>query len=105
MNPPDPPLPTVYEAMLTPERLAELLADLEVHAGEVDVRVRAVQETHSDSGRPELSIVGALLDQATGTSVQIRYRFDGKLWCDSILHTAQGYRLVRMELVAPADPQ
>lgn len=88
----------IYDAMLTPERLDELLADLGAHAKDLDVRVRRGTGRHSVLGKSDIGELGTLLSESSCTSVQIRYQFQGQVWCDSILRTPEGLRLVRTEM-------
>ncbi len=93
----DPPLPPMSEAVLTDEQLAALFDDLRRL-----VRIDGIV-IRDGSGRAR-DVAGAeLLDEAhamlTGRmvrGVQIRYRYDGAAWCDTLMPVALGIRLVRI---------
>jgi len=91
-------LPTLYKADLSTDKLDELLTDIQANSSWMEVRLR---DASGGPGNVELIDIAELsvrLADSTRSSVQIRYGFEGKDWCDSILRTRDGFRLVRMEM-------
>jgi hypothetical protein len=93
----NPPLPRLQEALLDVGTLEQLARDLQSFAqvDEVLLKGGAVAMT---SGRP-VSLPEALeaLRQGRALGVQVRYRYDGTSWWDTLMRTPQGIRLVRIE--------
>lgn len=100
-------LPPIYGAVLTPARLADLLADIEEHATWTEVRLREGLAGSSTIGSIRLEELAAWLAGTAESSAQVRYDLEGRQWCDSILRTRGGFRLVRVELCGPegGDPK
>lgn len=90
--------PEVLEADWDPEQVAALLDDLQSGAIVKHIQVRI----KGDSGTQELSTT---LEQAkkyceTGhaKAIQIRYEYDGQLWCDTLLFNPDSVRVIRTTL-------
>jgi hypothetical protein len=92
-----PELAALHEALLDAATLDALCADLTVHADLLDVIVKP------GLGRAEPQPVGlapaiAALKSGTTRGVQLRYRWDGAEWRDTLLAMPGGVRLVRMRM-------
>lgn len=84
------------------DTLGRLLFDIE-HAAELtDVRVKAKPDRFAEPGRPSLSEAAALLESGAVSAIQVRYLAHGRAWCDTLLRTAGGFRVVRAE--EPTSP-
>lgn len=95
-DPAEPPLPTVFDAILDSELFDKLFVDFEalaelmgvvVKTGQTALAPEAVQMHWGDAKHAVLA----------GAAVQLRYRFDGKEWWDTLMPHVGGVRLVRME--------
>ena len=97
MDDESPPLPDLHQGELSGEDLARLFHDLEHHAEIVSVRGKPSALEHSTP--PPLSLAEGLhaLSNRTTTGLQIRYRWGGANWVDTILVTPVGWRVVRMQ--------
>jgi hypothetical protein len=95
--PENPPLPQLQNAVLDAETLEQLARDLTSFA-QVDEVLLKGGSTAMTSGR-SVSLAEALeaLRQGRVLGVQVRYRYDGTSWWDTLLRTPQGIRLVRIE--------
>lgn len=93
-----PPLPPLYEACLDATQVAALFADLEAEglAVQVVVRARAHRAVQGRGAAPTLAEARALLSGGSGAAVQLRYRYDGALWWDTLTPTPAGVRLIRV---------
>lgn len=93
-----PPLPPLYEASLDATQVAALFADLEAAglAVQVVVRARARRAVEGCRAAPTLAEARALLEGASGAAVQLRYRYEGALWWDTLTPTPAGVRLIRV---------
>ena len=89
-------LPDLQDSLLDEETLEALLTDIERHASEVVITARP---------RPGLAPTRRAttprecLDVLLGTppsAVQLRYRHGGRAWCDTLVPTPDGVRLVRI---------
>ena len=90
-----PPVPPMWQATLDSALLAQLFMDLsacaEVHSvqGKADPKRPASRDPLTlDDAQERLASGGAL-------AVQIRYRYDGHEWTDTIARTGEGFRLIR----------
>lgn len=98
-------LPDVQQAHLDVATLDALFSDIATFAHVYSVVVKhgagrvEEQGTTLEEGR-------AALASGTARGVQIRYRHDGVEWCDTLLNTPAGVRLVRVssdQVVASAN--
>lgn len=94
---PEVPLPPVQIAMLDPGTLARLFDDLGRDAELVSVQVRAPGSARGEAAPPSLEEARARLEAGTIQGLQLRYRLGPTLWCDTLLRTPAGVRLVRIE--------
>jgi hypothetical protein len=113
-DPADPParggeaieLPPLTDVLLDDAQLAELAFDLEHAAELLDVALRPLGARRAASAaRPSLSAALAALAARTA-SVQLRYRYRGEEWWDTLLPGGAGVRLVRIRAPSgtPPDP-
>lgn len=92
----DPPLPDLQKADLHPDTLRELFRDVAEHTELVSVTLKGVAEQYTDERPVDLGRAEALLGAGEVRGVQIRYRFDGAQWWDTLMRTPKGVRLVRI---------
>lgn len=90
-----PPVPLMVEGHIDPPTLTRLFADLESAAVVTGVREKGGPAEFAAAG--ELSAAAALdrLLAGTARAVQVRYRFDGHEWTDTIVAVPRGFRVVR----------
>jgi len=92
--------PQLTTADLDPATLAALFADLTALA-EID-QVLVKGSTMGYAGGSGLEAARqALAGGARG--MQIRYRWEGTSWLDTIMRTPAGFRIVRTAIPAPED--
>lgn len=92
-----PPVPLMVEGTLDAAGLRQLFADLTAAATVVGVRQKggpaeytAADDLSADTARDRL-LAGAI------RAVQIRYRYDGHEWTDTVFATAPGFRVIRCQ--------
>jgi hypothetical protein len=98
---PRPELPPLWQAELDDPALDQLLADLaaaaEVHSVQAKGDARALAPTDPLT----LDAAGRRLKAGEVRGVQVRYRYDGRDWTDTLLRTPAGYRLTRIAAPQP----
>lgn len=91
------PLPPMSEALLDDEQLASLFDDLRRLVRIEGIVIKAGRGRADDAAGPQrLDEAHAMLAERTVRGVQIRYRYDGAAWCDTLMPVAHGVRLVRI---------
>jgi ferredoxin-type protein NapG len=95
-------LPELREAELDEDGLRALFRDLETLTRIEEVRLKQAAGHRAGDAGTAPSDALALLLAARVRGVQIRYRYQGESWCDTILRSPRGHRVVR--LAEPARP-
>lgn len=95
MNQPE-PLPTLWNSDLDEETLQQYFTDLINHA-----QIIAITEKHSTTdyaGPDSLDLAHAQLRLMNGQvqRLQIRYHYDDRQWCDTLILQADRIKLVRI---------
>jgi Fe-S-cluster-containing hydrogenase component 2 len=95
-------LPVLREAELDANGLRALFRDLETAAEIEEVRCKGARGRRADARTMSAAeaLTGLLAGRVRG--VQIRYRYQDELWCDTILASETGHRVVRV--AAPVQP-
>ncbi len=88
-------LPPLQDAILPPQKLVELLGDIEQVAQLLEVRIKSRAQGHSAASEVGLGDVAPAL--AAGCAVQLRYRHGDSAWLDTLMPHPQGVRLVRIQ--------
>jgi hypothetical protein len=92
------PLPPVQAAILDEETLEALFRDIDRGAELLGVQVKARPGTYAEAEAPSLGRARELLLCGAVLGVQLRYRLGAEVWCDTLMRTPEGVRLVRVEL-------
>jgi hypothetical protein len=95
-DPNDLPLPEMSDAVLGPEDLSDLFRDYRACAGGVEIQVKSGPGLVNAHPRPSLDEAEQLLLAKRVRGLQLRYRFDGGEWCDTLMQAASGVRLIRI---------
>lgn len=82
------------EGLLDAATLDALFADLAAHVELLDVFVKGGPVANASAAAPDLAAARAALDSGA-RGVQLRYRWDGAEWRDTILVVPAGFRVVR----------
>jgi hypothetical protein len=90
----EPPLPELHEGDLDRAGVETLFADLAACAEVQHVRTRGAPG--SGDAEPSLDEARDRLLAGTVKAVQIVYRFEGEGWCDTLMATPGGVRVVRV---------
>ncbi len=95
-------LPELYEGELDEAGLRALFRDLAAATQIEDIRCKQRAEQHAEASplSAQAALEGLLEGRVRG--VQVRYRYDGQSWCDTILATTRGHRVAR--LASPETP-
>lgn len=98
MNDAELPLPELQDALLDEATLDRLVADLGLVATDLSVRLKAGAEVLTGDQAVSLADGVEALRSGTVLGLQVRYRHANQRWCDTLLRTAGGVRLVRIQL-------
>jgi hypothetical protein len=94
------PLPPLHRAILDLDELAALCSDILGCAELIDVQLRAqrhaMQQDAPRHGADALAHAHGLLARREVLGAQLRYRFEGLEWWDTLMWTPQGLSLVRI---------
>ncbi len=90
----------LHEAVLDPEGVAQLFADIELAAETVEVRLKGGEALQS-VGAATLAEAKRGIVTGSVNAAQISYVHRGQHWIDTLMRTPQGVRLVR----APMGPR
>ncbi len=90
-------LPPMREANLSPDQLALLFGDIQQLGTDIQLfqRARANEKTQSDPVASLAKAKESLLNGAT-KRVQIRYRWNGSPWIDTLENQSESFRLLRI---------
>ncbi|HVK17533.1 MAG TPA: hypothetical protein VM533_11345 [Fimbriiglobus sp.] len=95
-----PPVPPLWQATFDADHLAQLFADLASAAEVLSVQGKADPRRYAAADPLTLDAAHRRLLDGDLVGVQVRYRYDGQEWTDTILRAAGGYRLVRCQVPA-----
>jgi ferredoxin-type protein NapG len=95
-------LPELHEAELDEAGLRQLFGDLASATQALEVRLKRGPTERGAAASVSAAEALGLLVGGTVRGVQVRYRYDDEDWCDTILATPVGYRVVR--LANPVQP-
>lgn len=97
MNGEEIPLPELHDAILDAASVDELFTYVASEGREVEVRVKGGAEARSSDEPLTLAEARDALLRGHAVGVQLRYMRRGELWCDTLMRTDAGTRLVRMK--------
>lgn len=86
-----------HEAMLDPATLQRLFIDLDGAAEVLAVLAKGGGTTRAHGGTMTLEEGRQLFMSNKIKGLQIRYRYEGAEWWDTLMHTPEGVRIVRIE--------
>ena len=95
-------LPELHSSDLDAATLAALFDDLEAHAAVLDVLVKGGARQEASPVPVALREAQAMLASGRVRGVQVRYRWDGGEWRDTLLRTPTGTRVVCMRMPTEA---
>jgi hypothetical protein len=90
------PLPELRQALLSPEEVRALAADLLACTQLGEVLEKTRDRSHAD-GQPSLSAAIERLLDGRVTGMQVRYRYQDQEWTDTLMAASGGFRLVRCQ--------
>ena len=91
------PLPDLQDQEIDENTVRQLAFDIESAAQLIDIRYKGGATAHAVRAKPSLADAIAALLERRVASVQLRYRYRGRQWWDTLLRTEDGVRLVRIE--------
>jgi hypothetical protein len=92
-----PPLPDVFMSVLEVDEAARILADIERHAELLAVTLKSAARALAAEPQADLEAAHCFLAGDDHRSVQLRYRFGGRVWSDTLMRLPSGkLKLVRM---------
>lgn len=91
-------LPTVSLEELDAPAFAALMQDLALRERDCGVTVRTADCQQAEAvPSASLAAAGYALARGQVRAIQVRYRYNGAHWVDTILKSAEAFKLVRME--------
>jgi len=90
-----PDLPPLWTAELDEAGLDALLTDVELGAELLEVRLKRGAAERGEASSLGLADVRSAFAAGSVLGVQLRYRHDGTVWCDTLVRTPSSVRLVR----------
>ena len=94
-------LPPLCDAVVDLATLAQLEADLQHRTQVHSVQVKHGATRMVGDGVWQLPAAFAALREGKVRGVQINYRYENQEWTDTLLRIPDGYRLVRVQHLAP----
>lgn len=92
-----PELPTLHSTLLDAAQVGQLLADIDTCAELVEIRPKYSRQDYvQDRANLTLSEARALLASGAVRGLQLRYRYDGADWWDTLLAADDRFRVVRI---------
>lgn len=93
--PDGPTVPLMVEGVIDAATLRQLFADLAAAAAVLAVREKGDPRGYADGGEraPESALDRLLAGAAR--AVQVRYRYDGHEWTDTVFAVPTGFRVIR----------
>ncbi len=93
-------LPPMREAILEIQQINALFADIAQLGTDIQLMQRSVASLRATASRAksvdDLAMAKDALLTGRTPRVQIRYRWQGVLWIDTLTHQPDGYRIVRI---------
>jgi hypothetical protein len=90
-------LPSLQDAVLDSESLQALFRDLSSLVEIDEILLKGGAQSRAVEQRLSLEEARAALEQGRVMGLQIRYRYQGSSWWDTLLRTPQGIRIVRIQ--------
>lgn len=91
-------LPPMHDLVLDGAAVDQLFFDLVQAATAIEIIARAPGARRADPAAPwTIDTAHAALRTGALAAVQLRYDFAGSSWCDTLLRTPAGFRLVRID--------
>ncbi|MGI9473665.1 MAG: hypothetical protein ACR2NZ_19135 [Rubripirellula sp.] len=102
MNEQDPgePPQEVYHDDWSLEQVGQLFLDLAAGAEVEHVQIRLSADRPSADQRVTLQDASDAFHRGEATAIQIRYRFEGQVWCDTLMVRPTEVRIVRTPMPA-----
>ncbi len=96
MNEPEVPLPDLSEGWLDPDSLGQLILDIESLTEVIEVIVKGAPDQFASDQTIALRQAFAMISTRTIQAMQLRYRWEGELWFDTVMWVPEGLKVVRM---------
>jgi hypothetical protein len=90
-----PPVPPMWQAELDAAALGQLFADVGAAAEVLSIQGKAGAGRYASPDPLTLATAHERLASGELIGVQLRYRYGGSEWADTLLRAAAGFRLVR----------
>lgn len=91
----DDSLPEVLQAVWPRHQVLDFFADLRAGANVDHVQVRSRNADGIEDRKTTLREAEALFTAGDAQAIQVKYRFDGEAWCDTVLPQADGAKVIR----------
>ena len=86
-----------HDAFIDPATLEQLFDDIEGAAEVLAVLIKGGGRERAHGGTLSLDEGREIFLSKKARGLQIRYRYDGAEWWDTLMHTPSGIRIIRIE--------
>ena len=93
---PEAPLPDLHEGSLDPETLRLLCTEVASHGTAIEVALKGQATARAQGATTSPMEACEALLRGDVRGVQLRYRFEGAEWWDTLLRRPDGFQLVRI---------
>lgn len=94
-------VPLLHQGVLDAAGIDQLLGDIAALGEVLEIQVKQGAQQRADTAPIGLAEARRMLAEGAASALQIRYAFDGEIWVDTLIGTANGARVVRMALPKP----
>jgi hypothetical protein len=91
-----PSLPELQDEEINLATASTILSDIEHGTDVLDIRLKGSAAAHVLPGRVSIGLARETFLRGSVAGVQIRYRHQGRHWCDTLMRTPTGARIVRI---------
>ena len=99
-----PDLPELQEGLLWSSEVQAFFSDLAARAEVIGIVTKGGEMIRAEAGPITLEQAQASLASRTVHGVQVRYLFEGREWCDTLLWVGEQVRLIRLDVSHLAGP-
>ncbi|MEW5852685.1 MAG: hypothetical protein AB2A00_28125 [Myxococcota bacterium] len=96
MTSPSEPLPALHMALLDGHAVTALFVDLLALTEVLEVVLKGGPQQYALTHPVTLERAQGMFQRGEVVGLQVRYRHDARAWCDTLLRTPDGVRLVRV---------
>lgn len=94
-------IPELLDDVLDDDTCWHLFSDIANFGTDVRITVKGGRRDHGEVVPITVGEAHELLRYNEVLAIQLRYRYQGCLWCDTVMRKGHQYRIVRIQSVSP----